>query len=101
MRTLKNTLGIGTIILALASCGKSKPNKLSYSTPLEFSEGIDMVMRGRRSDEIISDKGLKRLSEWNRRLYHFHRCDRNGDGALDGEEKREYESLPIFNYRFR
>ena len=102
MKAIKKALGIGAIVLALAGCGdNTESKKPAQNRPVYSSHGMDMVMRGASSWEVLSDWQVKRAEEWNRRNYEFLRCDRNKDGILTGEEETEYRSLPIFNYGFR
>jgi hypothetical protein len=86
--------------LALAGCGKTESERSVPTRSVYSSHGMDIVMSGASSWEILSDWQLGRKGEWNKRNYEFRTSDRNKDGVLTGEET-EYNSLPIFNYRFR
>jgi len=100
MKIIKKALGIGAIILTLSGCGndlESKKPALDSSAPLT---GLEVVMRGGYSNEVLSDYQLKRLKEWYGRIDHFNRCDTNKDGVLTGKEKEKY-GTPNPKYRFR
>lgn len=102
MKAIRKALGIGAIVLALAGCNDSDNSKKPVLNRAVYSShGMDIVMTGASSHEILSDWQLERAGEWNKRNYEFLRCDKNKDGMLTGEEETEYRALPIFNYRFR
>ncbi|MDO8741203.1 MAG: hypothetical protein Q7J54_06555 [Candidatus Woesearchaeota archaeon] len=102
MLFINKALGIGALVLALSGCSDSSDSrKPELNRPVYSSYGMDIVMNGKSSREVLSDWQVERAREWNSRNNEFMRCDRNKDGMLTGEEETEYRSLPIFNYRFR
>ena len=104
MRKLTKTLGIGTLVLGLVSgCSdKGSHQKIGeIKRPTFSSEGMDIVMSGSSSWEVLSDWEVEREREFSLRDIYFQRCDKNKDGMLTDEEAKEYLALPIFNYRFR
>ena len=69
--------------------------------PTYSSQGMDIVMSGRSSNEILTKEQLERKLEWNQRNRHFLECDSDNGGSLDNEELEKYLSSTKFKNRYR